>query len=181
MTYFSRLTDIVTCNLTEILSEADDPQAALEEIIREMQEGLAGAKRSVATAQANVDRIRKELDEHQQQVDYWTGQAKQHLQQSDESQARLALVRKQEVVDLIAGLKQQLTAAEATRDHLHTTLRALEARLADAGRRQVELQEGETVPAAATTGTHAAAIDSERADAVEAELLALKQELGRTK
>ena len=45
MSYFSRLTDIVTCNLTELLAREADPAAALEGIIAEMQEGLAGAKR----------------------------------------------------------------------------------------------------------------------------------------
>ena len=44
MSYFSRLTDIVTCNLTEILARETDPLAAVGEIIAEMQEGLAGRR-----------------------------------------------------------------------------------------------------------------------------------------
>ena len=50
MAYFSRLTDIVTCSLTELLSKATDPQQALSQIITEMREGLAGAERSVGSA-----------------------------------------------------------------------------------------------------------------------------------
>ena len=53
MTYFSRLTDIVTCNLTRLLAEADDTVAALQEIIAEMEAGMAGARRSMQTAQGN--------------------------------------------------------------------------------------------------------------------------------
>ena len=63
MAFFSRLTDIVTCNLNEIIARADDPLAALDDVIREMEEGLAGARRSVATAQANSDRIEQELND----------------------------------------------------------------------------------------------------------------------
>ena len=62
MTYFSRLTDIVTCNLTRLLAEADDPVAALQEIIAEMEAGMAGARRSMQTAQGNEDRIRSEVE-----------------------------------------------------------------------------------------------------------------------
>ena len=40
MTYFSRLTDIVTCNLTKLLAEADDPAVALQEIIDGTPSGL---------------------------------------------------------------------------------------------------------------------------------------------
>ena len=46
MPYFSRLTDIVTCSLTEIMESADDPAATLKEVIDEMAEGLAAARRT---------------------------------------------------------------------------------------------------------------------------------------
>ena len=35
MPYFSRLTDIVTCSLTEILDSSDDPQTTLKEVLEE--------------------------------------------------------------------------------------------------------------------------------------------------
>jgi phage shock protein A len=128
MAYFSRLTDIVTCNLTEILSRADDPRRAIEDIIREMDEGLAGAKRSVANATASEQRIHGELEEQRAQAALWASKAKSELRADNEDRARLALVRKQEVEDVIAGLKQQQQAAISTREHLTTALHALEAR-----------------------------------------------------
>ncbi|MCH7685816.1 MAG: PspA/IM30 family protein, partial [Planctomycetes bacterium] len=102
MRHFNRLTDIVTCSLTEILSSAADPQAALQEIIHEMEEGVAGANRSVITAQASVERIERELEEHRSQIEQWTAKAKQELSAGSEDAARLALVRKSEVEDLVA-------------------------------------------------------------------------------
>jgi phage shock protein A len=185
MSYFSRLTDIVTCNLSQILAEADDPQAALELIIREMEEGLAGAKRSVNTARLSQERLQGEIAEHRGQIGTWMDQAKRELAAGQENAARSALMRKREVEDLIAGLEQQYKAAVATREHLTTTQRALEARLAEARRRQLEWQNasaGQPVEAAppSPAGTPLPISTAETQDErIEAELDALKRELGR--
>lgn len=176
MTYFSRLTDIVTCNLTRLLEEADDPAAALQEIIAEMEAGMTGARRSMQTAQANEDRIRSEVEEHSRQITHWSNRAKEHLVAGAEDQARLALVRKREVEDLIAGLEQQLLAAEQTREHLATTFRALEARLAEAHRRQQSGADGEHCSGNAEVKASNPAHSLE----IEDELAALKRELGQS-
>lgn len=183
MSYFSRLTDIVTCNLTDILSRASDPQGAIEEIIHEMEEGLAGARRSVKTARANEQSIKRELDEHAQRAEYWAAQAKQQLADGEEDKARQSLFRKREAADLMAGLEQQHAAAVATCDHLSTTLRALEARLAEAQRKKQAVQEEaaadepEASPAAVSPPP-AEDDDKTRARQVEEELEALRRELG---
>ncbi|WP_437224909.1 PspA/IM30 family protein [Planctomicrobium sp. SH661] len=143
MAYFSRLTDIVTCNLSSLLARNQNCVKFLEGIIHEMQEGVAGAQRCVGTAIANVTRLESEIGEQRLAVRDWINRAQTALRRNDESQARLALERKHEVEDLIAGLEQQLQAAMATRDHLGTMLSALQARLADALRRLEELRSGE--------------------------------------
>ncbi len=184
MSYFSRLTDIVTCNLSEILAKEKDPQRAIAQIISEMEEGLAGARRSVKTAANSEEKLSRELAEHRAQIDYWTREAREHLKAGDENQARLDLVRKGEAEDVIAGLEQQLKAAEATREHLTTTLRALEARLADAHRKANQLHSGTesatgSASNAAAKAAGAAATDDSRARKIEEELEALKRELGK--
>lgn len=186
MSFFSRLTDIVTCNLSDLLAPEPNPRAAIRDIIAEMEEGLAGARRSVSTATANVERLRREIEEHNSQIDYWNSRAKDELSAGRDDQARVALVRKKEVEDLIAGLLQEQQAALTTRDHLTTTLRALEARLAEARRRMQELDEAadETVPASHDTEVMPLpgrfdALDDERARQIDEELEALRRALGR--
>ena len=185
MRHFNRLTDIVTCSLTEILSSSADPQAALQEIIHEMEEGLAGANRSVITAQASVERIERELDEHRSHIEQWTDKAKQELSSGTEDAARLALVRKAEVEDLVAGLGQQQQAAVTTRNHLTTMQRAIEARLAEAQRRLQQLETGQPLGEAALLVTEIRDLASPvtpneaRQQQIEAELEALKKELGQ--
>jgi len=184
MHYFSRLTDIVTCNLSELLAKEKEPRAALKAIIAEMEEGLTGAKRSVATATNAEERLRKEIEERRLEVERWTETARKELSAQREAQARLALERKQETLDVMAGLEQQHKAATATREHLSTTLRALEARLAEARRRAQDL----AADAAPAGGTGRGAPSSpgrdgqeaSRAERIEAELEALRRELGRS-
>ena len=174
MSYFSRLTDIVTCNLSAILAEAADPATTLDEILVEMEEGLAGAQRSVATAAANAERLRNELETHQAQATRWREAARDALKQGREGEARTALGRKQEVDDVAAGLSQEYAAATATREHLATTGRALAARLADARRKRSELAGQVT----ATEAPMLLAVAPPMADSsIEDELAALKREL----
>lgn len=183
MSYFSRLTDIVTCNLSQLLHEAEDPRAAIADIIREMQEGLAGAQRSVTTAANSEQRLRREMDDHRAAAASWTEKARTHLATQAETEARECLVRKREIEDLIAGLEQQHKAAIATKEHLATMQRALEARLSEALRKCETLgapSESAVMapsPAAHSTSLTGSAGD-ERQRQIDAELEALKRELG---
>lgn len=179
MSYFSRLTDIVTCNLTQLLAEAKDPLAAIEEILREMEEGLSGARRSVATATCNEERLYAEIQEHRHQVTDWANKAKEHLIGQHENEARQCLLRKREVEDLVAGLQQQHHSAVATREHLSTMHRALEARLAEALRKRAVLRgEDAGVDCRPATVADASPVGVERHSQIDAELEALKRELG---
>lgn len=178
MSYFSRLTDIVSCNLSRLLSEAADPRVAIAEIVLEMQEGLAGARRSVNSASQAEQRLQREIDEHQAQVAAWADKARERLKAGSEDGARQSLLRKREVEDLLAGLQQQHRAAIATREHLATIQRALDARLAEALRRQEELG---VAPPSPAPDAHLIAPSHEgddRSRQIDAELQALKQELG---
>ncbi len=174
MPYFSRLTEIVTCNLTALLDGATDREATLEEIIGEMQEGISGAQRSVRTAGGNVTKVECEISEQLIQSGEWMSKARQALENNREDLARQALSRKKEVENLIAGLEQQLHAAVSTRDHLKTTLHALEARLSDAQRRRTKAPAEEDP---ATVYREEMILVSAHAESVEEALAALRREL----
>lgn len=179
MSFFSRLSDIISCNLNDLLANADDPRAALSEVIAEMEQGVAGARRSAVAAVAAEEKLRLEMEDLRGQITLWTDRAREELGYRREDEARQALLRKRETEDLLAGLQQQHTASIATRDQLQTTLRAIEARLADACRRQQGFGVS-TSPAASaplTSETSPSAVDQTRAAQIEAELAALRREL----
>ncbi len=180
MAYFSRLTEIVTCNLTALLEGQEDPVAALAEIADEMREGVEGATRSVGTADRNVQKLESEVGEVRKQIGQWTDEAKALVEKNDEAGARNALIRRQECQAVVDGLEQQLQSAIATRDHLRTTLRALEARLADALRKQAEVgtPEADDTDARSGAARHDDARVPEASSEIDLELAALKREMG---
>lgn len=179
MPHFSRLTDIVTCSLTEILEVSEDPHTTLTEVIQEMEEGLASSRRVAKTSRANCDRLEKEIAQHSTQVDSWVEKAKSALAAGDETSARDALTRKVEVEDLIDGLRPELQAAESNFQNMLRIQKALEARYSEARRRMSELTGTPTeVRLESQTAVHAIAqSEQEKNSEVEAELEALRREI----
>lgn len=180
MPHFSRLTDIITCSLTEFLSTAIDPEKTLREIIDEMNEGLAACRRNVRASVTNAERLLREILEYESHILEWKDRAKQSLSEGDEDGARDALRRKVEVEDLIAGLRPELDAATSASQHMLRIQKALEARHSEAVRRMEEMT-GETPSPrleSETAAVAASAASLQRASEVEAELEALKRELG---
>ncbi len=180
MSYFSRLTDIVTCNLSEILRDSDDPCAAIVQVIAEMEEGLSGCERCVSRAERAATELQDELRDYARQISDWMQRAGTALAGGDEQAARVALLRKKEVEDLVAGLEREHAAAVATHESLKTTLRALEARICEARRRHQELSgtgvaadESQVDPVTELEST----IEATRAELIEQELEELRRQL----
>ena len=183
MSYFSRLSDIISYKLDDLIAAQVDPAAAMARIISEIEEGLAGAKRSATAAASSEERLNSELVERRQQAAWWGLKAREELAGDHEEAARQALMRKKETEDLEAGLAQQLAAATSTREHLTTTMRAIEARLAEARRKQQALQAGAAelpsrdAPSTLPRNTSAPTFDRTRAAQIDAELEALRREI----
>ena len=179
--FFSRTSEIISRSLLDLLAKEVQPQQAIRQIINEIEGGVAGVSRSVDTAKRNEQRIAAELVEHKGQVTFWMTRARESLSTGHEQEARAALIRKKELEDLIAGLEQEHVAAQATREQLTTTLRAVEARLAEARRLQAQLDEGQSVAnlAGAATGVAASpqVVGKARAEEVDDELERLKREM----
>jgi phage shock protein A len=184
MTYYSRLSDIVSYRIEDLVAESPDRRGAIARIVAEIRDGLTGAQRSVTGAQKSVNRLLGELSERQGQAESLNTQARQQLVSGNESAARQTLLRRRECLDLLAGIEQQLAAARSTHEHLQTILKAVEARLAEALRLQEELQSGMRVFAAISYSSEKSLSnnpqsETARMNLVEEDLLALRRELGR--
>ncbi len=179
MPHFSRLTDIITCSLTEILNSAADPATTLQEIIGEMEEGLTACRRNVRTSTSNSERLKREIAEYESEVLVWKDRAKHSLAEDDEDAARNSLRRKVELEDLIAGLRPELDAADSASQHMLRIQKALEARHSEALRKYEELtgQPAKVHLASETAVLSSVAATQKRSSAVEAELEALRREM----
>jgi phage shock protein A len=136
MGIFSRVSDIITANLNVLLDRAEDPEAMLAQVICEMEDGLARARRYAAVAIAAERRLRRERDDNRVRADHWKGRARDALVAGREELARRALARKQEHDALTRSLEEQHAEAVRTGESARTALQALEARLAEARRKQ---------------------------------------------
>jgi phage shock protein A len=136
MGIFARISDIISANLNGLLDKAENPELMIAQVIREMEKGLANAKHYAAGAIAAERRIGRELDQNRTQAALWKTRACQALAAGREDMARRALLRKREHDHLVHCLEAQHAAALATSDKLRASLRALEARLAEARRKQ---------------------------------------------
>lgn len=139
MGIFKRLSDIMTANVNDMLDRAEDPEKMMKQIIREMDEAIQGAKRNVAQAIAGEKKLGKELETNKRLRDEWHKKAQEAVALDREDLARKALTRKKEHESVIAGLEPQHVEAEKTAENLRKTLGALQAKLADAKRRQTVL------------------------------------------
>ncbi len=114
-----------------------------KEIIREIEEGIRGAERSVRTAMNRVTEIECQIGEQQVQCAEWQTKAREGPRKPagrlGPSGTRLPQTGRQSD----CRLEQQLSAAISTRDHLKTTLHALQARLAEAMRKRTTVPKGE--------------------------------------
>ena len=139
MSIFGRVSDILTANIHEMLDRAEDPEAMVKQVIREMDEALQAARRNMARAIAGQRKLEKELQANKRLRDEWQQKAEQAIDLDRDDLARKALARKREHEDLVATLEEQSKAAEQTTGNLRRTLRALDAKLADAKRRRTML------------------------------------------
>jgi phage shock protein A len=136
MGFFARLSNLISANLNAMLDAAEDPATMLAQVIREMESSLATARRHGAKAIAAERRLERELEQNRADAASWQTQAALAIRNGREDLARLALARKIEHDDLVNALAPQLAAAQRTSAQVKTALRAIDARLAEARRKE---------------------------------------------
>jgi phage shock protein A len=136
MGIISRLSDIFAANLNALLDRAENPEVMLDHMIREMEDGLALARRYAAVALAAEVRLRRDRDDSRERAEQWKARAREALAAGHEELARRALARKQEHDALARSLEEEHAEALQASESARTALQALEARLAEARRKQ---------------------------------------------
>jgi len=139
MGIFSRMSDIISANINYLLDKAEDPEKMIKQVIAEMHEKIQEARNATAQTIAAEKRLQKEVETNQQQVEEWHQKALQAVQSGNDDLARKALGRKKEHDHIVAGLQPQQEAAHAASENLKVQLQALQAKLAEAKRKQSAL------------------------------------------
>jgi len=136
MSVFSRVSAIISSNLSALLDRAENPELLLSQVMHEMEEALGDAKRSGAKVIATERRLARELEWNRGQVELWYNRARQSLATGREALAREALAHKLEHDNFVCDLARQHVRARETNDRVRQALNALERRLTEARGKQ---------------------------------------------
>jgi phage shock protein A len=139
MGILSRCSDIIIANINVLLDKAENPEAMVGQIIREMEDDLAVARGHAASAIAAERRLGRELAEERIGIELWQAKARAAVAANREDLARVALARKKELQISVGELAIQHTAILETSAQVRSSLHALETNLSVARRMQRSL------------------------------------------
>lgn len=136
MGIFSRFTDIINSNLNSILDKAEDPEKIIRLMIQEMEDTLVEVRSTAARAIADKKEITRKLDCLETEARDWEKKAELALDKGREDLAKAALAEKAVALRSAETLKAQQRAVIEGLEKLNDDIVSLEAKLADAKRRQ---------------------------------------------
>jgi len=119
-----------------MLSKAEDPEKMLDQIVLEMNEQLAKTKRQVTMAIADEKRLEKQYRSEETEAQEWERKATLALQKENETLAKEALARRNEHQNLANEYKIQWEKQKQAIDELKESLKALERKIEEAGRKK---------------------------------------------
>ena len=136
MGIFSKLGTLIKSNINDLINRAEDPEKMLNQIILDMRDQLAKAKREVAGAIADERKLRAQLDAETRQTHGWEKRAVMAVRQGRDDLAKQALVRQQEHSERAASLDQAWRAQAAETEKLKGSLRQLNDKIEEARRKR---------------------------------------------
>lgn len=136
MGILERISTLLKSNINALLSEAEDPETVLDQILREMREHYREAYRQVQTAVADEKIINKKYAKERRAVEEWHRKAVLALKQGREDLAREALARKQEHEQLALTYLGQLEKQSAMVEQLKRSLVELDRKIDEANRKK---------------------------------------------
>jgi phage shock protein A len=136
MAILDRIAMVIRSNLNALINQAEDPEKMLDQILIDMRQQLAEAKREVAVAIADEKRLAAHVEAGLEQVQEWDRRAVLAVTKGEDDLAREALRRKAEQEQLVAGYKNQWEAQRTSTDNLKHALRALSEKIDEAARKK---------------------------------------------
>lgn len=136
MGIFQKIGTLFKSNINDLIARAENPEKMLNQIILDMKEQLAKAKREVAGAIADERKLRSQLDEEIKQAREWERRAMLAVKEGRDDLAKQALVRQQEHAQRAAALEQTWSAQAAETEKLKAALRQLNEKIEEAKRKR---------------------------------------------
>lgn len=136
MSIFSKFSTVIKSNINDLISRAENPEKMLNQIILDMRDQLAKAKREVAAAIADERKLRGQLEDEVKQTREWEHRAMLAVKQNRDDLAKQALVRQQEHAERVAMLEGTWRAQADETEKLKGSLRQLNDKIEEAKRKR---------------------------------------------
>ena len=136
MGIFSRLSTVFKSNINDLIARAENPEKMLNQIILDMRDQLAKAKREVAAAIADERKLRSQLDEEVKQARDWEQRAVLAVKEGRDDLAKQALLRQQEHAGRAVTLEQTWRNQAEETEKLKGALRQLNDKIEEAKRKR---------------------------------------------
>jgi phage shock protein A len=136
MGIFQKLSTVLKSNINDLIARAENPEKMLNQIILDMRDQLAKAKREVAAAIADERKLRAQLDDEVKQTRDWEHRAMLAVKESRDDLAKQALIRQQEHAQRATTLDQTWSAQAQETEKLKGSLRQLNDKIEEAKRKR---------------------------------------------
>jgi phage shock protein A len=136
MGIFQKLSTVLKSNINDLIARSENPEKMLNQIILDMRDQLAKAKREVAAAIADERKLRAQLDDEAKQTRDWEHRAMLAVKEGRDDLAKQALIRQQEHAQRGAALEQTWTAQAQETEKLKASLRQLNDKIEEAKRKR---------------------------------------------
>ena len=136
MGIFQKLSTLIKSNINDLIAKAENPEKMLNQIILDMRDQLAKAKRDVAGAIADERKLGAQLDAEVKQAQAWKKRAELAVREGRDDLAMQALSRQQEHAQRAGALEQTWRAQKEETEKLKASLRTLNDKIEEAKRKR---------------------------------------------
>jgi phage shock protein A len=136
MGIFTKMSTVIKSNINDLISRAENPEKMLNQIILDMRDQLAKAKREVAAAIADERKLKSQLDGEVKQARDWQHRAMLAVKEGRDDLAKQALIRQQEHTERVHVLKSTWEAHSSETEKLKGSLRQLNDKIEEAKRKR---------------------------------------------
>ncbi len=136
MGIFTKLSTVIKSNINDLISRAENPEKMLNQIIIDMRDQLAKAKREVAAAIADERKLKAQLETEVKQARDWQHRAMLAVKEGRDDLAKQALLRQQEHTERAQALQQTWESQAGETEKLKGSLRQLNDKIEEAKRKR---------------------------------------------
>ncbi|NPV09279.1 MAG: PspA/IM30 family protein [Anaerolineae bacterium] len=131
MSVLNRITTLIRANINDALDRAENPEVMLDQILRDMYDGIREAREQVVEAVAQQKLVQRDLEQARELAEKWRRNAELAVAQGDDALARECLVRKRDYETNAQAQERMLAAQEPIINKLKSELALLESRYAE--------------------------------------------------